>query len=157
MKKLKDFGSFVSEGKTNEDNENKLNENMWTELFSNASTLSTIEQVYYWLGITIDTLAVGLIGKNIIGVATSGAIELLKNNKLGERGKEFADIITKLGQKGASLFKRKGVDTEVVDEVNVELKSYGDIIDRLHQGELGEEGINLAKKVDHAIDAADEV
>ena len=165
MKKIKYFESFVSENivsenvkdKVNEDVEDKVNENIWAELFSNVSSLSSIEQVYYWLGISIDAVAVGLIGKNIASVATSGVVELLKNNKLGERGKEFAEMITRLGQKGASLFKRKDVDEEVVEEVNIELAHYNDIIDRLKQGELGIEGVNLAKKVENAQEAAEEV
>ena len=158
MKKIKYFDSFVSEeNKENKENKDKINENVWAELFTHASSLSSLEQVYYWLGISIDALAVGLIGRNIASVATSGAIELLRNYKLGERGKEFADLITRLGQKSASLFKRKDVDEEVVDDVNIELKHYNDIIDKLNNGELGEEGINLAKKLENAQEAAEEV
>ena len=154
MKKIKDFNSFVSEDITNE-NLDVLNENIWTELFSNAASMSSMEQVYYWLGVSIDAIAIGVIGRTIGSVATSGVIELLKNYKLGQRGKEFADKIKELGQKGASLFKNKQHDENFVEEVNDELVGYQDIIDKLNDGELGEEGKNLAKKVTNAKEAAE--
>jgi len=165
MKKIKYFDSFVSENveteneeiELNENEEYKLNENIWNELFSHVSSMDAIEQVYYWLGLSVEAISLGLFGKTVASLATGGALALLKDKKLGERGKEFAELITRLGQKSASLFKRKDVDEEVVDEVNVELKHYNDIIDRLNQGELGEEGVNLAKKIEAAQEAAEEV
>jgi len=157
MKKLKDFGSFITEKVKTNNEENNLNENIWSELFSNAASLGALEQVYYWAGIAIDALAVGAIGTGIVKVTTSGVLELLKNNKLGERGKEFAEKVIELGKKGAELFKTKQKDESFPEQVNSEFSKYQDVIGQLNNGELGEEGVNLAKKVTNAKEAAEEV
>lgn len=143
MKKIKNFGLFVTENIN-------IKENMITDIISSASGLDPMMTAAYYLGLAIEAVAItgmaGIIGKT----AGSAILNTLKNSKLGERGKDFADKIKELGNKGASIFKTKQKDENFTTEVNEILDEYQDVLDKLKDGELGEDGKKFADTVDKA-------
>jgi len=142
MNKIKDFGNFVNENIKKEE----INENIFSDIISAGSGLEPIMQAAYYMGLAVEAFAVGGIVSSVGGVVISA----LKNSILGDRGKEFANKIKVLGEKGASLFKSKQKDDNFVKEVDMVTDEYEDVLNDLKNGELGEDGKKFAENIEKA-------
>ena len=137
---MKDFGTFLNE---NINNEEQLNENFMDVITSVGGTIAAIATTGF----------VGTLGYTI----GSGVLTALEGSKLGDRGKEFAQKVKSLFNKGAELKKQGGDESEYADEFVSEIDNYRDVITELESGKLGEDGKKVAQQINKAKTAADSV
>ena len=115
----------------------------------NENLMGIMNDLMFGFGMT---LTAGFAG-TIAYLAGSGIYELLiKDSKLGNKGKEFVNKLKELAKKSKTMDKE-----DYAIEVNKSIEQYSDVIEELKSGEFGKDGEKLASNLETIKKASEEV
>lgn len=115
----------------------------------NENLMNIMSDLMFGFGLT---LTAGFAG-SLAYLGGSGIYELLiKDSKLGNKGKEFVNKLKELAKKSKTMDKE-----DYASEVNKSIEQYSDVIEELKSGEFGKDGEKLASNLETIKKASEEV
>lgn len=115
----------------------------------NENLMGIMSDLMFGVGLT---LTAGF-ASSLAYLGGSGIYELLiKDSKLGNKGKEFVNKLKELAKKSKTMDKE-----DYASEVNKSIEQYSDVIEELKSGEFGKDGEKLASNLETIKKASEEV
>lgn len=148
MKKMKDYGQFINEKKSEDDlmiekNEDVVNENIFIDYLQGLDAIPDVHTKIFWsLGLLLGFVTTTGFAGTILTLIGKGLWFKVEDTELGKRIKEMIDKLK-------SAYKKKYVNKEeAVDEIKDTLDEYQDVVQELKSGKLGKGGEEAAKILD---------